>query len=246
MRIRLWIYLGVSSLMSAGFLYADEGAVLRILPIGDSITQGGVRGRPEYTYRYPLQRMLHEREIAFEFLGTRTQGVHRNAVWPEIAPGVPFDANHLGYYGAKTAKVAENLREALPRLARPDVALIHLGTNDQSSRDYQESIVAPMRDMIGMLREKNPGIVILIGHLNFNEGAALQIRPLVEEMAEDLHTAQSPVRTVHMYRGWIENPNHPQTDTFDWAHPNPQGQEKMARAWLEVLEDLRTQQPAGR
>jgi len=30
-------------------------------------------------------------------------------------------------------------------------------------------------------------------------------------------------------------PDKPQSDTFDWAHPNPQGQMKMAKAWFNAL-----------
>lgn len=228
-----WICL---SLVMSRPLSADER--LRIIAIGDSITQGGVRGRPEYTYRLPLQRILHERGIAFEFVGARKQGVHRSASWPEVAPGVPFDAKHHGFYGGKTMEVARELREVLPQLDAPDVALIHLGTNDQSSNDLQTSLLNPLQDIIELLRGKNPEVIILVAHLNLNQGPALKIRPLVEEMVASEHTRQSPVRAVHMYRGWNENPNHPQTDTFDWLHPNPRGQEKMAKAWMGVLEEL--------
>jgi hypothetical protein len=37
------------------------------------------------------------------------------------------------------------------------------------------------------------------------------------------------VQTVHHYRHWREKPDDMYTDTYDLAHPNLKGQEKMAR-----------------
>lgn len=94
-----------------------------------------------------------------------------------------------------------------------------------------------------MLRARNPHVVVLVGHLSFNIGAALQIRPLVEAMANRLSTAGSPVVTVADYKGWIATPENPATDTFDWSHPNPQGQKKMATKWFAAMKPYLTRKP---
>jgi hypothetical protein len=47
-------------------------------------------------------------------------------------------------------------------------------------------------------------------------------------MATALNTKASLVVAVDHYKGWVEDPSQPETDTFDWAHPNPRSQEKMA------------------
>jgi hypothetical protein len=60
------------------------------------------------------------------------------------------------------------------------------------------------------LRTKNPRVAVLIGHLNFNGGSAVAIRPLVEAMAKEINTKESPVMTVATYEGWIENPIKPE------------------------------------
>lgn len=231
---------------------------IRILPLGDSITQGGRTDREEYTYRLPLQRMLSEAGYDYDFIGSMNKGLNGDAKWPDVN-GKPFDMDHEGHYGWKTAAVRDKLAGWLAKYpAAPDIVLIHLGTNDQGAAKaattqaaddpkktvtdeklerelYGEAIVKPLSDMIGMLREKNPNVVVLVGHLNFNYVAGPRIRKYVEEMAKELSTEQSPVITVHHYKGWLENPGIPNTDTFDWAHPNPQGQEKMAKAWFEAM-----------
>ena len=113
--------------------------------------------------------------------------------------------------------------------------LIHLGTNDQGADDFQTAIIQPLQDMVAMLRAKNPRVAILVGHLNFNGGAALKIRPLVEQMTRDLSSAESPIITVNHFEGWPEKPDEAGSDTFDWAHPNPQGQSKMAEKWFAAM-----------
>lgn len=207
---------------------------LRIYCIGDSITQGGRSDRLEFTYRLPLQEMLVDRGVNFEFIGSRSMGVDPDASWPEVR-GRPFDPAHEGYYGATTDYVCAQVRTVLPGLPAPDVALIHLGTNDQNARDFEEALIKPLMEMVSMLRRKNPRVAIFLGHLNFNGGPALLMRPLIENLASQHHHSQSPVVTVPHYQGWKAHPDDPASDTFDWVHPNPRGQQKMAEAWLAAM-----------
>lgn len=219
---------------------ASSGAPIRILCVGDSITQGGRKTRQEYTYRLPLQKLLCEKGVAYDFIGSRKNGLEDGSVWPDVAEGVPFDPDHEGYYGNKTAVVVEKVRNAWDdKVVPPDFVLIHLGHNDQENKPHEETVQKPLRDFIAFLRTKNPKVTILLGHLNLNYSpGANSIRPLVEDLAEETSTEESPVVTVHHYKGWFEMPDKPQSDTFDWAHPNPQGQKKMADAWYKAMEPL--------
>lgn len=208
---------------------------VRILCIGDSITQGGQAGREEYTYRWPLFCMLKDAGIGFDFIGSRRKGVEKGHKWPRGYKGAAFDSDHEGYYGGKTAAVRANLAASLPGLPAPDVALVHLGTNDQKSADYRTDVIRPLEEIVRMLRAKNPKVVILVGHLNFNDVPGTKMRPQVEQMVNRLNTKESPVIAVRHYKGWNERPGTPDSDTFDWVHPNPQGQRKMAAKWFEAM-----------
>ena len=224
-----------TTLVLGTITFVAEAAPIRIVPIGDSITQGGRKDREEYTYRYPLFYQLKAAGYEVDFIGSLNKGLQGEAKWPD-KDGVAFDPDHEGHYGWKTAKVRDELPGWMEKWqGAPDVALIHLGTNDQGSKDFHSDIVQPLKEMVAKLREKNPRVVVLLGHLNFNGGAATKIRPLVEEMAKAISTEESPVLTVHHYQGWKENPQSEGTDTFDWAHPNPQGQAKMANKWFEAM-----------
>ena len=205
-----------------------------IVPIGDSITQGG-RLDDEYSWRYPLFGMLTDANVPFDFVGAYKQGLKGNFRWPDYK-GKPFDTDHQGTYGIKTAKMRDRIVTERKKWAHaPDIALIHLGTNDQKAEDHDEAIVKPLRDIIRMLREENPKVIIFVGHLNFPAGAAVKIRPMVEKMAQEESTPTSPVITVHHYKGFNADPKHKDTDTYDWAHPNPKGQKKMAAKWVEAM-----------
>lgn len=217
---------------------------IRILPLGDSITQGGVRGRKEYTYRWPLFKKLIDADVEFDFIGSLQKGLHPDAEWPAEYKGIPFDPDHEGVYGIKTAAALKRLPEAMKAWsAPPDIVLIHLGTNDQKARNYGRAVIQPLRQIISLIRQENPNAVFLLGHLNFNDGPALAIRKLVNALAVAMESDESPVVTVPMYENWVADPEAPDTDTFDWAHPNPQGQEKMAQQWFQhmwaYVEDLR-------
>jgi len=78
---------------------------LKILFVGDSITVGGNRDRDESTYRVPLQALINVTGVAVDYVGTREEGLHREARWP-----LGFDPHHEAYYGANTGYVRDQLR----------------------------------------------------------------------------------------------------------------------------------------
>ena len=214
---------------------ARSSRVIHILPLGDSITQGGRNDRAEYTYRYPLFHMLKDAGYAIDFVGSLRTGLHADAVWPD-KNGLPFDLDHEGHYGWTTAQVLESLPgwiAAYP--APPDIALIHLGSNDEGAWSYDKAIAQPLKDIVNVLRRSNPRVIILLGHLIANGRKARAIRPFVEQVASELTTPDSPVTTVPHHVGCRDRPDYPDTDTFDWAHPNPKGQQKMAEKWFASM-----------
>jgi acyl-CoA thioesterase I len=223
------------SVLSVWFLQKSEK--VGIMAIGDSITQGGKTTVEEYTYRLPLQQLLAKEGIPFDFIGSRKSGLHADAIWPPVNDEMDFDPDHEGYYGKKTRYVSEQVMLHWDEHGQvPDIVLIHLGTNDQKSLDYHADIFQPLRSLILFLRKKNPSVVILLGHLNFNQNEnALKIRDEVNNLALLMDSSESPVKTVDHYEGWNEDPSKLYTDTFDWAHPNLKGQEKMARKWFEAM-----------
>ena len=107
----------------------------------------------------------------------------------------------------------------------------HLGTNDRDSSD----LIEPLEDIIRLLRVRNPHVVVLVGQLTLHDWKAPLRRFRVNRMVNRLNTPESPVVAVNHFEGWVEDPSRKETDTYDWIHPNPRGQARMALAWFAAL-----------
>jgi acyl-CoA thioesterase I len=204
---------------------AISQAPLKILCIGDSVTQGGNRSE-EYTYRLPLYRLLKQKGYNVDFIGTRKYGLNEKFHWPD-----DFPPGHEGFYGATTDAVRQILKQDLPGIPAPDIAIIDLGGNDED-KDAAKTVIPPLKDIIAQLRARNPKVKILIVQI---PGVYVYIRMhfRVWLMAHELNEEMSPVVTIPIYFGWDT-----QGDTFDGAHPNIKGQNKMAAAIFSELEPL--------
>ena len=197
---------------------------IRILPIGDSITQGGRLGRPEYTYRWPLARLLKDDGYEVAFIGTRSGGLHDNFKWPE-----PWCDRHEGYYGATTRFVTDRVVAHLALLPPPDVALVNLGTNDNGWLSF-DNVVTPLTRLVEALRERNPAVAVLVYQPTkrlLEGGGVLHVN--LRAMAERLSTPDSTVTVVEDDVG---------ADTFDGVHPDEAGQAHQAAQWMNALRPI--------
>jgi acyl-CoA thioesterase I len=196
---------------------------MRILCIGDSITQGGRAGRTEYTYRLPLQRMLKALGREVDFIGTRSNGLD-GSPWP-----IDFDPDHEGYYGATTQQIARELLAHLPSLPPPDIAIIHIGTNDADRWNSYEAVALPLARMIKALRARNPRVMVLVADPALTGARGRLQRLVIESIVEALSTQPSLV-------SWIEPaPLWGASDKFDGVHPNPRGGDRLAVQFLQML-----------
>lgn len=199
---------------------------IKIICIGDSITQGGKLGRPEYTYRLPLYNLALENNVLIDFVGTRQHGLNKDFKWP-----IHFDRDHEGYYGKNSVYIRNQITKNLKRVEAPDIAIIHIGTNDKDSLSLQ-SIVKPTLEIINELRKKNPNVKILIiqipGKMKY---VFTHIWVWVVSIISS--TYQSPIYTVDLFSNWDS-----ETYTFDGAHPNVSGQKFIAERILNKLRDI--------
>jgi lysophospholipase L1-like esterase len=203
-----------------------KSKVIKIICIGDSITQGGTVGRPEYTYRLPLQKILSSNGYKTDFIGARRRGLHKKFNWPK-----DFDQNHEGFYGKKTAYIINAVLGDLDKIEAPDIAIIHVGTNDRDSV-YALTIIEPTIKIIHKLREINPNVKIILiqipGRLKY-----LFTHIWNFYLAKLLSSNKSKIKTVDLYSEWDEKKY-----TFDGAHPNPKGQELMAKLIYAELKPI--------
>jgi hypothetical protein len=203
---------------------------IKILPLGDSITQSDAR---HLSYRYPLWKMLVDTNIPFDFVGSENGHFWGSPGWPDYR-GKAFDPDHEGHWGWKTDQVLDNLDSWLQGYT-VDIALLHLGTNDIFYGESNASTYKELREIVHLLRQKNPQVSILLAKLIPVAGDENQITIFnagLDEVAKALNTPESKVILVDMEAGYQAR-----ADNFDGIHPNGRGEVKMALKWFKAMMD---------
>ncbi|MEV6926221.1 SGNH/GDSL hydrolase family protein [Dactylosporangium sp. NPDC051485] len=193
----------------------DPGTI-RILPLGDSITDGfGVPG----AYRTELYRRLTAAGMRVDFVGSRRGG-------PRDLP----DRDHEGHPGLRIDEIDADVTKWV-NATDPRIVLVHLGTNDvvQDARLAE----APQRlgRLIDHIAATAPDADIYVASLVPLADPAWQARADAFNAAlPDLVAAKGPrVHLVDMRAALTV------ADLDDGVHPSAAGYAKMAGAWAAAL-----------
>ncbi len=199
---------------------------LRIMPLGDSITQAD---RNHNSYRRSLWIKLRQAGYAVDFVGSTRSNYLGNA------PQSDFDQDHEGHWGWQVDQVLARI-DGWTRNAKPDIVLLHLGTNDLLRGQRDDEIINKLRQLIEALRRQNPRSTILLAQLIPSVGAEVQTQRFnqrIAELARSMNASTSPIILVDQYTGFNAT-----QDTYDGLHPNASGEEKMADHWFDALQKV--------
>ncbi len=207
---------------------ADE-QLIRIMPLGDSITQGAV---DTDSFRRPLWKLLKASNARVNFVGS----MKTNYPYTGLAHS-DFDIHHEGHWGWRADEVLAKI-DKWAKQTVPDVVLIHLGSNDILQKQKNQATVEELRQIIFTLREHNERIEIFLAQLIPIADKTLNIKieelnDLLSNMAQLTTTNDSPVHIVNQYEGFDAL-----KDTYDGVHPNRFGIEKMAQKWHKALSSI--------
>ncbi|MEJ8803190.1 GDSL-type esterase/lipase family protein [Pontibacter sp. H249] len=220
-------------------------APLRIMPLGNSITQANAA---QYSYRYQLWKKLIDANIDADFVGSHAVNNDGNPNWPDYKSKT-FDADNEGHWGWSTDQVlyGNNEQPSKGKLSQwltgytPDIVLMHLGTNDMFRGHPLDGTLNELREVVKQIRDKNPKVTILLAKLIpayplvVGPGSAQNVERLNEQLpalAQELNTTESKVILVDQYTGFNATTG---ADTFDGIHPNASGEEKMAQRWFDAI-----------
>jgi lysophospholipase L1-like esterase len=195
---------------------ASAPPALKILPLGDSITDG--RTVPG-GYRAPLWPQLTAAGIRVDFVGSRQSG-------PADLP----DRDHEGHPGLRIDEIDADVTKWV-NAAYPRVVLIHLGTNDVI-QDYRlDGAPERLRLLVEHVRGTAPDADVYVASLIPIEDPAAEARAAKYNAAlPGLLGAMGPkVHFVDMHAALTV------ADLADGVHPNQGGYAKMAAAWAAVL-----------
>jgi lysophospholipase L1-like esterase len=207
--------------------------IMRIACIGDSITHGRGGDSPTYSWRYPFWKKLIDANAKFDMVGSSRMGFLSSPDWADYK-GIPFDRDHEAHWGIPTHEVRDALPNWLERYT-PDIAIVQLGSNDFDDEDPVNSTKAEMGQIIDILHNDNPNVIILLGLPCQEWKPAEEMAEAFTQLAAEKTTPDSPVEVVEHGTGWISDPNQPGAHTVDWAHPNLRGDTKLAQNYFEAI-----------
>ncbi|HVG13461.1 MAG TPA: hypothetical protein VM935_00835, partial [Chitinophagaceae bacterium] len=192
-------------------------AQLRIVCIGNSITQGKAGMKTDSSYEFSYRPWLWEKLIKaghkVDMVGFHPYffGEAKDKLTMKFeAGGIPFDRDCEAYYGITSADFVKGSSNAgwtgaaLPSFAdrinhaekgyMPDIALIHIGTNDKDSTEGQVNATRQnIGEIIRVLREKNPGVIVFVAKLITGWK---KINRHIDALCMETSTVQSPVKAV--------------------------------------------------
>lgn len=221
-RMLPWLAALLAALTTSGYAAVDAAGqrIYRIMPVGDSITEGG---NTFASYRYPLWEKLFTAGYLIEYVGSRSNE-------SRIGP-----LRHEGYGG----KNAEFLAANVPRNFEThpaNIVLLHAGHNHAIEEQPVAGIIAATESLIASFRKANPQVAVLLSQVipsgKLPKYAYLpELNQELEKLARRLHQSEQPVILVD------------QAEAFDWrtdtmddkVHPNSRGAQKMAERWFEAL-----------
>ncbi len=224
---------------------------LKVLCIGDSITQGKVIGDSisELSYRFWLWEKLDSAGYQIDMLGSNSIWFKESRTQRVTLPvshytGHVFDPDHEGFYGIKTGESLlggfthdsvkyESFQNRLLSFDAPDVTFIHIGSNDVKGDSLQT--INYLKHIIEELHARNAAMKIIVAKLNTPWVSFVNhaIEPIIAELKLKYPALQ--LTYVDMASGWVNCPEAPGACTFDWAHPNTRGQKMMADKWFKAF-----------
>jgi lysophospholipase L1-like esterase len=199
-------------------------AQTRIMPLGDSIT-----GSPG-CWRSLLWNWLQSTGFTqIDFVGTL----------PPQGCGVAYDGDNEGHGGFLATNVADqNLLPGWLSATRPDIVIMHFGTNDVWSARTPSQLLAAFSKLVDQMRASNPNMKILVAQIIpvAPGGCAecprrtIEFNAAIPGWAASKSTTASPIVVVDQWTGF-----NPATDTSDGVHPNDAGIVKLANKWYSPL-----------
>jgi hypothetical protein len=219
----------VASVGAIAVVAEHADASVKIAPIGDSITRGGMEADSSYpSYRYYLWTMLRNGGYDVDFVGSTTDPNFQKFM---------FDQDHDGYSGYTTELLANDMDRMLVYYT-PDIVLLYIGTNDVLQQVEMNDRMKYLDRIISTLRQKNPNVRIVIAQIsptadtfrNTNSGLD-EYNQKVLAYAQSRTTAASPIVIVDMNTAWSTA----QFTQADGIHPNAEGEVQLAQRWANAL-----------
>ncbi|MGL6283573.1 MAG: SGNH/GDSL hydrolase family protein [Microcoleaceae cyanobacterium] len=196
--------------------------VIKIMPLGDSITEGYDLPGGYRTYLVPKLQKFNSQ---IKFIGSLQDGP------PEL-----LNADHEGHSGWRIDQIHDHIKTWL-NINTPDIILLLIGTNDLVQNYQLSNINERLNNLINDIWQIVPAVTIFIATIPpINEPSINQPVILFNQgmqiLVNQLQQHSNQIYLVDIYNALTID------DLGDFVHPNQQGHQKISQAWEKVLVDF--------
>ncbi|MBB5801964.1 lysophospholipase L1-like esterase [Saccharothrix ecbatanensis] len=208
-----------AALLPAGQAVAESNGGVRVMPLGDSITEGTqVPGG----YRIGLWQRFGSGGYRVDFVGSQFNG-----------PGSLGDHDHQGHPGWRIDQIDANVVTWL-RNTTPRTVLLHIGTNDILQNFNVAGAPARLSALVDRITATVPDADVFVATIiplaNAGQNtAARNFNATIPGMVQSKVNAGKRVRLVDMHAALTT------ADLIDGIHPTATGYDKMAATWYNAL-----------
>lgn len=206
-------------LPGAGTAVAESNGGVRVMPLGDSITDGLV---VPGGYRIGLWQRFTAGGYKVDFVGSLSNG-----------PASLGDHDHEGHSGWRIDQIDANIVNWL-QATTPHTVLLHIGTNDIIQNDDLANAPARLSTLIDHITATVPTAEVFVAQIiplaSASEEANVKIfNAAIPGIVASKVAAGKHVHLVDMHSALTT------ADLADGIHPNAGGYDKMAAVWFNAL-----------
>ena len=198
---------------------------IKIMPLGDSITQGIHINSKNIGYRRDLYNLLKSNGYQIDLVGSMHDGSVSD-----------FDKDHEGHGGYRADQIRDSVYYWLS-LNPPDIILLHVGTNDISQREtaYNVSLeIDQILDQIDLFELDNDYrikviVAKIINHFDYQENVRT-LNNYISSNVEDRFKGGDYIFLADFYSSLND-----ERYFLDNVHPNESGYKVMAETWASKI-----------
>jgi len=218
---------------TSGFQPCPASGPCKIMPFGDSITEGyNVAGG----YRAPLFHLALAAKHEITFVGSA------NDYSVPTVDGTAFPKNHEGHGGYTiegTNGIAQFVSTSIPSY-KPNIITLMIGTNDINGNVNVSDAPNRLGKLLDSIFTRDPNILVVLAQIvpSKTDGTNNAIKTYNAAMPNLVSTrvAQGQhIVMVDMYAAFTNDANYKQTLLNDNLHPNQTGYNGMADVWYKAL-----------
>ena len=223
-----------------------DGSACRIMPLGDSITDGLVGVGQNNTqaanggYRVELFRQATADGHDITFVGTSPATAFGGGPnGPNDVDGQPFPRAHEGISGDTIPGVAGRVDAALAANP-PDIVLLQIGTN-HLYQGLDPNIPGQLADLVDQITDGAPDALVVVAQVTplgagFPNNGVEEYNATIPAMIQQRVDAGKHLLTVDMFSTIQNGPNSVAGLVGDGIHPNATGYALMAGTWYAAIE----------